>query len=134
MFETICNKDEYKNKCFEKGKNYKFSDNFEEIGANAFRDYISLKEVTLPETVKKIGYCAFSSCYSLKKIKLSESLVEIGQYAFKGCEFEKIVIPRNVCKISPKTFVIGTNNFDIYFLSNKVVMQKKLLKDILVMN
>ena len=57
-----------------------------EIGEWFFaRDYLSLKSVTIPESVKDIGVGAFRWCTALESITLPESVKVIGWNAFEGC-------------------------------------------------
>ena len=80
------------------------------IGANAFYNDYSLRNLNVPETVKSIGnyayyYCysayasalalpsaltsigsyAYQYCYNLKTLSIQSALTSIGDYAFAGC-------------------------------------------------
>ena len=57
----------------------------DEIGENAFRDFLNLEEVYLPRSLKRISACAFSGCASLKRVHMEYGLLEIGDEAFSGC-------------------------------------------------
>lgn len=56
-----------------------------EIRDNAFYECKTLKQVSLPETIKKIGHHCFYECTSLEGIKLPESVTEIGMGCFSEC-------------------------------------------------
>ena len=56
-----------------------------EIGDNAFRDCVKLKEITLPNSVSFIGTKAFFRCTNLSNITIPVSVEEISPGAFDGC-------------------------------------------------
>ena len=58
------------------------------IGPNAFRDFVSMTEINLPDSIdpKGIGDGAFYGCTSLEKIKLPKNLAEVPQNMCFGCE------------------------------------------------
>lgn len=61
----------------------KFIDkNLTNIGPQAFKDVESLKEISLPTSVKTIGQQAFSGCTQIKTINL-ENVISIGTDAFR---------------------------------------------------
>lgn len=55
------------------------------IASNAFKDCLTLKTVSMPESITEIGVQAFLDCISLTSVQLSESLKTIGSSAFKNC-------------------------------------------------
>ena len=55
------------------------------VGAAAFRENNTLKELEIPETVKEIKDCAFENCKTLEKIQIPGSVLKIGNSAFSGC-------------------------------------------------
>ena len=69
-----------------------------EIGDKAFKDCISLTEVSFKPNskLKTIGAYAFSGCNSLKKITLPSSLLKIGKTAFLYCNFLREVVFEDV--------------------------------------
>ena len=56
------------------------------IGEEAFAGSLSLKSVTIPDSVTSIGEKAFNGCESLKSIVIPDAVTSIGEYAFGGCE------------------------------------------------
>lgn len=60
------------------------------IGADAFANCASLKEVTLTNNVKSIGARAFSNCICLESITIPMSVERIGAGAFSDCVNLKI--------------------------------------------
>ena len=72
---------------------------------HAFREYESLTEVTIPDSVTSIGYAAFAKCPSLTKITIPDSVTEIGEAAFLECtSLTEITIPDSVTEIGEGTF------------------------------
>ena len=59
-------------------------DSITAIGGNTFRQYTTLEEVTLPDTLVKIGTFAFGGNTKLSSIQLNKVEV-IGNAAFSGC-------------------------------------------------
>lgn len=55
------------------------------IARYAFKDCVSLKSITIPNTVVSIGYGAFQDCSKLADIRIPESVETIDANAFKGC-------------------------------------------------
>ena len=56
------------------------------IGEKAFAGSLSLKSVTIPDSVTSIGEKAFNGCKSLKSIVIPDAVTSIGEYAFGGCK------------------------------------------------
>ena len=56
------------------------------IAADAFKDCIWLKKITIPDNVRSIGNYAFADCTSLEELTYGEGLVIICGHAFYGCE------------------------------------------------
>jgi len=74
--------------------------NITSIPANTFAGCTSLKQVTLPTTVKTIDANAFSGCSSLKQVTLPTSVTNISAGAFVGCSsLATLVIPSSVTTI-----------------------------------
>lgn len=65
------------------------------IGKNAFLNCSSLKEITLPVTIKRLDNNAFRGCKSLEKIEFPSKLQQIDDGVFVGCEnLKEIIIPK----------------------------------------
>ena len=61
------------------------------IGAAAFYECSSLKEIEIPDSVEKIDDCAFRGCVSLDTIIIPDSVKDMGWGIFDGCE-DKVVV------------------------------------------
>ena len=67
------------------------------LGANAFRNNTTLKEITIPSNVRTIGDNAFNGCTNLDTINLNGGITSIGIDAFKNTKYinlntEKLII------------------------------------------
>jgi len=98
------------------------------IGADAFRDCVGLKTVTIPNSVtaiedyaflgctgltqvnfgtglEKVGLGAFQGCSSLVEAVLPDGLTEIGTCAFSGCtELQTVNFPQNLESLGSWSF------------------------------
>lgn len=81
------------------------------VGANAFKDCVNLKEIYLPASGAKnsdvfiIGANAFSGCTAIESISLPRHLTVIGEGAFEGCTgIKNIVLPSKVTTIGADAF------------------------------
>ena len=75
------------------------------IGANAFYNCNSLKEINIPSSVTSIGYGAFSGCTNLVDINIPEGITSIEDYTFSRCEsLREITIPSSVTSIGVNAF------------------------------
>lgn len=96
------------------------------IPNNTFDWCLSLRQISLPETVSAIGEYAFRSCQSLQNIEMSSiktikkgafidckslkkvivpnGVKSIGEDAFNGCGLREVVLPETVCSIGENAF------------------------------
>ncbi len=75
------------------------------IGESAFKGFIKLKNVVLPDTITDIENEAFSGCVELERIHLPDVVIRIGESAFYGCSSLKSVsVPGNVKQIGSFAF------------------------------
>lgn len=73
---------------FEKGSN------LTDIPEEAFKEYTTLKEISIPDSVTTIGASAFNGCSNLENIHLPSKLINIGGYVFSGCtKLKKLILP-----------------------------------------
>ncbi|MBP0972040.1 MAG: leucine-rich repeat domain-containing protein, partial [Oscillospiraceae bacterium] len=72
-------------RCFSRNAEYKVSDYYTVISADAFARNKSLEEIVLPDTLTKIEEGAFYDCTSLTSIEIPDSVVSIGNGAFVDC-------------------------------------------------
>ena len=76
-----------------------------EIGSSAFSNCISLKTVTLSDSLSTISWSMFDGCESLTTISIPESVIEIGGWAFNNCSsLNNPVIPPKVSNIGIRAF------------------------------
>ncbi|MBQ2581938.1 MAG: leucine-rich repeat domain-containing protein, partial [Ruminococcus sp.] len=70
------------------------------IGEKAFYGCISLKQVTIPQSVNVISSEAFRFCKALEKVTISKGVKEIGEKAFDSCsKLKQVTIPGSIEKI-----------------------------------
>ena len=75
------------------------------IGANAFSNCNSLKEINIPSSVTSIGESAFRGCTNLVDINIPEGITSIEDYTFSRCEsLREITIPSSVTSIGVNAF------------------------------
>ena len=80
------------------------------IGAGAFRDADTLKEVVIPDSVKFIGHSAFIDCDKLVKVTLPKGLERIEEYTFAWCwSLKNVNIPESVNYIGNSAFLNCTS-------------------------
>ena len=76
------------------------------MGVSAFNECMSLKEITIPSSVKIIGEKAFRNCSELVSVELPPSLIRIEEKTFLGCnKLKNIVIPSSVVTIRDGAFL-----------------------------
>lgn len=56
------------------------------IGTDAFADQLTLKSVTLPDSVIRLEFSAFSRCKNLESVTLGEGIREIDALVFNQCD------------------------------------------------
>lgn len=75
------------------------------IANEAFREYVSMTSVIMPNTITSIGDMAFYLCKSLAKVSLSNTLEEIGHVAFTYCNsLTEINLPGSLKSIRIDSF------------------------------
>lgn len=76
------------------------------IGARAFFECNSLKEINIPSSVISIKEYAFQDCVWLISIDIPNSVTEIGEGAFYDCiSLKSAHLPNKIRKINPQTFI-----------------------------
>lgn len=90
------------------------------LGANAFKEFPTLKLVVLPYGMKTIGDNAFTDCTSLTYVQMPQDLTTIGASAFQGCE--NLFVQR-----LPETlYSIGENAFEACRSITNLVIPNKV--------
>ena len=103
-------------------RTYKIREGTAVICDEAFCDYNSLTNITIPDSVTSIGDWAFSYCKSLTSIIIPSSVTSIGGCAFYDCKsLTNITIPDSVTSIEIYAFH-GCDNLIISLESNKHFM------------
>lgn len=75
------------------------------ISEGAFSRFKSLREISIPDTVKTIEAYAFYECKSLERIVIPDSVTKIGQECFWDCRSMKsLALGRNVKSIGDRAF------------------------------
>ena len=89
-------------------------ENLINIPESAFSSNLSLRSVSLPETVENIYDKAFSYCTNLTSIKFSETVKTIGNDAFSNCtNLTTIKLPESVTTIGSRAFSYCKNLISI---------------------
>ena len=84
-------------------------ENVTEIGYEAFKDCITLQEVSFPSRLRSIDYGAFMGCVNLKKVDLPDCLRYLGADAtegvFEGCtSLHEVHLPTELNTLGANTF------------------------------
>ena len=88
------------------------------ISYEAFYGCSSLLSVAIPDSVTSIGKGAFSDCSSLTSVTISNRVTSITDWAFANCNsLTSIKIPNRVLSISNDAFSGCISLYDIYFSS-----------------
>lgn len=70
-----------------------------EIPVEIMKGSLYLNEVSIPDSVTSIGARAFEDCESLKQIQLLDSIISIDENAFRNCGLTSIKIPNSTADI-----------------------------------
>ena len=70
-----------------------------EILVEIMKGSLYLNEVSIPDSVTSIGARAFEDCESLKQIQLLDSIISIDENAFRNCGLTSIKIPNSTADI-----------------------------------
>lgn len=120
-----------------------------EIGEKAFYYGGTLKQITIPNSVKKIGDYSFQSCQELEEISIPDSVTEMGKGVFCDCRtmtsldlpvgikeipegfceacfaLETVVIPDGVNKICQSAFSACSNLRSVEFPKSLEIIEKE---------
>ena len=77
----------------------------QQIQANAFKDCIKLKQITLPTGLLTIGDQAFYNCSVLATATLPSQLQYIGKQAFARTSLSEVTLPASLTEMDKEVFV-----------------------------
>ncbi len=81
---------------------------------NAFKEKLTLAEVTIPSGIKRIDKGSFANCVNLKKVTLSDTVESVADYAFENTSITSITLPEKLKKLSPHAFTgSGIKSFSV---------------------
>ena len=86
-----------------KVRNIIISKGIEEINENAILFCTSLKEVTIPSTLKTVGGTIIVAC-ELDTLKISEGVTEIFDEEFMAVQVKNVILPSSVTRIGDRAF------------------------------
>ena len=106
------------------------SEGLENIGEEWFEN-ASIREITIPKTVKSIGYGAFCNCDNLKELILTDEVINIKEnILLNSCNIQKLVLPfigLNVDRPNTLNYVFGNtalnNKLDLTILNGKIIKE-----------
>lgn len=99
----------------------------ETIGARAFWNCSSLKELDLPTSLKSIGDAAFWGCASLQTVELPDSVTSLGSLAYYNCTgLTSIKLTDNLGTIGEFAFVLDgstlKDKIDLSGITNQTIL------------
>lgn len=76
-----------------------------ELGMSAFKDNLTITDITVPDGVVSISEHVFSGCKNLRSLYISDSVQYIGQNQFRDCiSLENVKLPSNLNYINSEMF------------------------------
>ena len=97
-----------------KGENYA-------IGA-VFKGNITIKSVTIPNSITSIESYAFSGCSSLENLRIGDGMKSIEEYAFYNCSnLKEIVLGKRINYIGNYAFASSNKIESIYALPTRAI-------------
>lgn len=100
------------------------------IGAQAFQNCFSLKEIKLPSTLKTLGERAFKDCQALTAVSVPEGVSSIEPLAFNRCfSLASVSLPKSVTSIRESAFYSCRVLKDITVPQNVKTIEKHAFGD-----
>ncbi len=91
-------------------KELDITDSITEVDTAAFSGCTALKKVHISGSVGKIGRSAFSGCTALKELSLDDGIEKIERYAFSECtSLTSVVLPNSVDYVGDYAFINCTD-------------------------
>ncbi len=117
---------------FFKGNNIKefsvpHSNDFEIISKSAFEDSM-LEKIYLFDSVTEIGENAFKNCINLKEIIIPSSVKHIGLNAFEGTSLTSLILPKGVQIDGSLGVNVDIIRFDVDSTDEELITYSKLLE------
>lgn len=96
-----------------------FEEGTSSVVAGLFYDALTLKDVSLLNSMTYVGSSAFRNCDSLEYIELPGSITSVGNYAFYSCEsLKSISLPDSVTAVGAMSFQNCTDLASVRLSSN----------------
>ena len=96
------------------------NDGVEKLEEYAFGYCHSLREVTIPGSMKTVGANAFFSCRGLRSVTCSEGVTTISADAFTSCTgLSSISLPVSLTQIEHDAFLGCTGLEDVYYAGSE---------------
>lgn len=110
--------------------NVQIPDGVTEIKDNAFKNCVSLKKVTIPESCKTLGKSIFEECKLLTYVNIPDGVTEIPEKAFYNCiSIKKLDLPQTVERIKAEALKNCSSLVDFELPSNIYALDKEALYD-----
>ena len=74
------------------------------VGAEVFRNNMSLTSVSFPDTLDEIGDYAFYGCSSLRQVAFNDGLLKIGNWSFQNCGILSVSLPASLTSLGTSAF------------------------------
>lgn len=94
----------------------------ETIGASAFEGcsvlefFCSDDDYDLPDSVKSIGASAFKNCISIKEVDMADGITSLGVSAYQGCTgLQEVEIAGNLATVPERAFADCSNLIELTF-------------------
>lgn len=106
-----------------------FPNSLETIGAKAFHNCSSLRNVEIPANVIAIGESAFDGCSKMSTATIDASIKVLAADAFKDCgSLQSVVLPTGLEKIGEGAFENCKSLQNVEFGNSLTVIQKEAFK------
>lgn len=80
------------------------TDGYVKLGACAFQNCRTLRQIVFPMSLREIGAHALGGCTELKSVAIPDGLEQLGDYAFSGTGLKSVQIPKSVHMVGEGIF------------------------------